>query len=45
VQRAQLLAGLADQIAFADQDFVGLCGFGSYADTVALTWARRLEES
>jgi hypothetical protein len=32
MQGAKLLAGLADQIAFGDQDLVGLCRFASYAD-------------
>jgi hypothetical protein len=35
MQRAKLLARLADEIAFADQDLVGLCGFASYADRPA----------
>jgi hypothetical protein len=35
VQGAELLANLSDQIAFADQDLVGLCGFASYADRPA----------
>ena len=33
VHGAQLLAGLADEVAFADQDLVGLCRRGSYADS------------
>jgi hypothetical protein len=36
MQGTQLLAGLADQVAFANQDLVGLCRFARYADiTVA----------
>jgi len=32
VQGAQLLAGLADQVAFADEDLIGLRRFPSYAE-------------
>jgi hypothetical protein len=32
VQGAQLLAGLADEVGFADEDLVGLCGLACYAD-------------
>jgi hypothetical protein len=31
---AEPVAGLADQVAFADQDLVGLCRFARYAEDV-----------
>jgi hypothetical protein len=32
MQGTQLVAGLADQVAFADQDLVGLCRSSGYAE-------------
>jgi hypothetical protein len=41
VQRPQLLARLADQVVFADEDLVGLCGFMRYAERFPGSPAKR----
>jgi hypothetical protein len=41
VQGPELLAGLAEQVAFADQDLVGLCRFARYAEAAVVTAAVR----
>jgi hypothetical protein len=41
VQGAELFAGFADEVAFADEDLVGLCRFARYAEAAVVTAAVR----